>query len=241
MKTDINDALLGIYKKYWKSLQKALSVRDTIAEKISYPWLIHSFPGYQQAIIKVFIVGQEPGGWGFSKQQAHYWGTSEWDNDADLLIQRVLGIYKDFNLGEKYYSPFWTASRKLYRLINPGCPEDGFMQSNLIVIDQNKKRPDTKLEDSVCAAFPVLPLEINIAKPSVLIFFTGPRYDGRLLKTFSGAEYEGISGYKIRTLARVIHDKLPYNCYRTYHPNYIYQSKQTQILNDISAMVKGHI
>lgn len=241
MTTDINDALLGIYKKYWPSLQEALGERDAVAEKICYPWLIHSFPGYQQASIKVFIVGQEPGGWGFSKQQAYYWGTSEWDYDADVLIQRVLGIYKGFNLGNKHNSPFWTASRKLHRLINPSCPEDGFMQSNLIAIDQDKKRPDKELEESVCNAFPVLPLEINVAKPNALIFFTGPQYDGRLIKTFGGAEFEEIVSYNKKALARVIHDKLPCHCYRTYHPHYIYRSKQTQILDDISAMVRSHI
>jgi hypothetical protein len=68
MTTDINDALLGIYKKYWPGLQETLGERDAVAEKICYPWLIYSFPGYQQARIKVFIVGQEPGGWGFSNK-----------------------------------------------------------------------------------------------------------------------------------------------------------------------------
>ncbi|MFC1865161.1 hypothetical protein ACFLYB_00395 [Chloroflexota bacterium] len=186
------------------------------------------------------VVGQQTYGWGFIKPDAEYWGTSPWENNPKYLIKQLMGVYKDFHLGEKYFNtPFWRLSHKLYHSINPNGPDYGFLWSNLIRIDQDQNCPEPPIEELVCNSFPVLPLEINIIKANVVIFFTGPNYDLRLQKTFKRAEYQNISNYKIRKIARISHEDLPFHTYRTYHPNYLYRAGETHLLNVITNLVTG--
>lgn len=235
---DTNNLLFETYREYWPNLQNALKDVDAIRKKISYPLLVHVFPEYEQSDTKVFIIGQQTYGWGFDQKKALFWGTSEWEDCPEYLIERIIGIYKGFQLGEKYFkTPFWSLSHRLYNSINPNSSKNGFLWSNIVRLDQSQNRPEEHIEELVCDAFPVLPYEIKITKPDVVVFFTGPYYDQRLIRTFEDAIFESINGYAAKTLARIIHKDLPYHSYRTHHPKYIYMSKQPHIFERILALV----
>jgi len=229
---DLNEALFETYKEYWPRLREALKRVDTVQLKISYPLLMYIFPEYHEAKIKLFVVGQQTKGWGW--RDAEFWGTSRWDNSVEELIKKLIKIYKGFHLGEKYYnSPFWRSSHKLFQKLNPCGPEYGFLWSNVIKVDQNQQCPASFIEEVVCNSFPILPLEIEITRPDVVVFFTGPYYDQRLMETLNGLSLAKIEGYSEKILSRIVHNELPKNSFRTYHPNWFSRSRKKYELEGV--------
>jgi len=245
---DYNKALFEMYEEHWPRLRKALDLKgvNTIQEKISYPLLIHVFPEYQKMKIKLFIVGQQTKGWGWNGV-ADYLGTSKWDdfvekldddNSVEQFVKELTKIYMGFHLGEKYYrSPFWRSSHKLFRGLNPSGPEYGFLWSNLVKVDQHQKRPRSSIEEIVFNLFPVIPLEIEITRPDVVVFFTGPYYDQRLMQTFNRLGFDKIEGYDEETLSRLTHNGLPKNSFRTYHPNWFIRSGKSRELDKVFSKI----
>ncbi len=238
---DINYRLYSVYRHFWPNISKVLADVDTFGYGISYPLLLNVFDEYLKSSSKLFIVGQQTKGWGFSHRRANFWGTSPWENDADLLIHQIVRIYEGFDLGKHYRaSPFWIASHQLNTLINPNGHREGFVWSNLVKLDSGGERLELDLEDVLCEAFPVLPLEIRITKPDVVVFFTGPRYDTRIKKTFPGIVFNGLGNHPERRLCRLYHRDLPFHTYRTYHPNYLFRSKQKSLINEIHFEIKKY-
>jgi hypothetical protein len=223
----LNDNLVEIYQKYWPNLLNVISEDDITSKKIHYPLLINIPQEYEKMPKKLFVVGQQTRGGRKGVQH--------------LDINELMLWYKDFNLGQKKgSSPFWYACHLLHQTLNPSAPKYGFVWSNLIKIDEKNKRPSPDLEEKICSAFPVLPLEIEVAHPDIVVFFTGPNYDSRLKKTFNGLILEPMEGYKPRTFARIVHKMLPYNSFRVYHPVYINRSKPYQ-LHDIYSEINASL
>ncbi len=233
---DLNSILAETYRRYWPNLRNAVSENEVIEKDLSYPLLIHIFPEYESAPIKLFIVGQQTRS---SQKTRIRWQKKYEDAPIAELMQQT----ERFHLGEKHKrAPFWHACYQLNHTLNPSGPEFGFIWSNLIRIDQGGHKPNNDIEEKISIAFPVLPLEIEIAHPDVVVFFTGPSYDARLKKTFKGLKFEAVGNYPSRVLARVIHNSLPYNSYRTYHPVYIRRSRQLElgnIINEIKVSLQG--
>jgi len=228
-----NQALIEMYKRNLPGLRSALQSVDTVGKKISYPLLIQVFPEYAQADKKLFVVGQQTLGWG-----SHYWGAASWHNKDAALIAELIKDYNSFHLGASYYSsPFWRTAHDLYHRLNPACPKGGFVWSNLIRVDQDGNCPGSAIWKAVCDSFPVLSSEIKITEPDVVLFFSGPNYDGVLRQTFTGVQFQAIPGYDARVLSRVIHKDLPEKSFRTYHPRYLSMSRMlTQIVNQIVSL-----
>lgn len=164
----MNDLLSEMYRKHWTDLQEALKNVDTIGKEISYPLLAYVFPEYEQSNTRIFIIGQQTYGWGFDQRKALFWGSSEYENHPEYLIERIIGIYKGFQLGDKYYkTPFWSASRKLYNSINPKSSNNGFVWSNLVRLDQSQNRPEEDLPVTSISSKPMDSKSsfISISKP----------------------------------------------------------------------------
>jgi len=125
---------------------------------------------------------------------------------------------------------FSRASRRLYRRLNSSGPpldpasgpaygpDDGFLKTYLVKMDQRERRPAPPLEERICDAFNVLPDEIRVAQPQVVVFFTGPEYNSRLVATFPAACILPVRGFSIEMLAKISHPSLPEHSYRTYPP-----------------------
>ncbi|MFC1999692.1 hypothetical protein ACFLXE_02905 [Chloroflexota bacterium] len=240
--TDYNKSLFEIYKNHWPSLRRALEGMGTVTLKLSYPLMMHVFPGYEKANPRLLVVGQETYGWGFNGK-ADYLGSSIWDDSiekldehgsVEQLVRELTGLYEGFKMAENYYSvPFWRAIHELHRRLNPNCPKHGFLWTNLIKVSQSKRRPSPKIERIVCDSFPVLLLEIKAICPDVVVFFTGPLYDSRLEKTFDGLSMDQVNRYAKRHFSRLIHKGLPENSFRTYHPGYFQRSGKLDDLHRI--------
>ena len=178
---------------------------------------------YHQSAVKLMIVGQETRGWAEEIK-------------ALTTVRELMSFYSGFNLGEKYRaSPFWQAAQQFHRSLNPKGPERSYLWSNLIKVSQQKKRPIPSIEENICN-LGLLQAEIEITRPSVVVFFTGPSYDNRLKSTFSGITFDSSS----RRLSRLVHPQLPHHSYRTYHPNYLRRSKNNRmVLDEIKKLVVG--
>ncbi|WP_415803579.1 hypothetical protein, partial [Marinicrinis lubricantis] len=68
-----------------------------------------------------------------------------------------------------------------------------------------------------------------LLSPDVVLFFTGPYYDDRLQRTFAGSVLDSVNGMPLNLLCRVIHDKLPYHSYRTYHSGYSLRGNKAKV------------
>jgi hypothetical protein len=216
-----------LYRSHWQPLLDALLpiAKD---RQLSSPLLLDlNAHAYFAATVRLFLVGQQTNGWGAVL------GHGGEDPIADLLND-----YRNFNLGERHKrSPFIAACHELYRLLNPSGPQLGFVWSNLVRIDENGHQPGGDVEDAACSAFPLLPNEIALAQPDVVVFLSGPYYDKRIRQAFPGCGFEPLSTYGERLLARVVHPALPKHAYRTYHPGYLKRRRLWGVLKLIAECV----
>ncbi len=209
----MREQLSVMYYEYWNRLKNALVDGNVDLQSLSNPFLIDAVEPYQEASTKILFVGKETCGWGTYIDHLNLE-----PNDA---IDDLQNDYIQFRHDGKWaHTPFWRACKLIHDRLNPDGPKDGYMTSNLIKLDQNKTRPSVEVEEIICNHFPLLPYEISILRPDVILFFTGPYYDDRLQKTFTGATLETVNDLPPNLLCRVVHKKLPYHSYRTYHPGY---------------------
>lgn len=173
---------------------------------LSAPILIKIPASYASQKIKLMVVGQQTQGWG------------------DGGINDLLACYEDFNFGESYYSsPFWNVTRKIEKILD--VQKFSIAWSNLNRCDFNDGRPSYDAENDLALATSSLLLaEIEILRPDVVIFFSGPYFDRHIKNIFTGSHFESVQGFTERELSRVEHELLPLHTYRTYHPKYLRMS-----------------
>lgn len=173
----------------------------------SRPMLISVHPDYSALQAKFLVVGQEAGGWAESIPM----GAG--------AANRLMDFYTDFKLGRHQRStPFWQGARYLNTKLNPNATSEAFLWSNLVKVDVQRRRPTATVE-VVLASLRLLEREMEITAPDAVVFFTGPRYDGRLKATFPQVSFEDLGGGTARITG------LGCTAVRTYHPRYLRLSK----------------
>lgn len=90
--------------------------------------------------------------------------------------------------------------------------------------------------------FNVITEELNILKPNIVLFFTGPNYDSVIADNFGEIEYKAIEPFSQRELAKLKLFDIPF-VFRTYHPNFLWRndidSYFDTILNNININEPG--
>ncbi len=186
---------------------------NEIAEKIKTenlhgPFLTSPGERYRNSKIRLLIIGQETNGW----------------YDIQSKIEGLMNVYEEFNLGEKYYSsPFWNVTRKVERALE--IEEYSSAWTNLNKYDVNSKRPQGSHEKEISKFDDLLLSEIEILKPDICVFFTGPHFDFRLKNIYDGIEFRKEDNWKTNQLVTLKHEKLPTISIRTYHPKYLRMKK----------------
>lgn len=229
--SEINQRLVSFYRSIWGALVQDLAGYGAL----SSPLLIEVPPPYTQGAHRLLVVGQETYGWrnGLWKRIQAAAGEV-----ADPVAE-LLGTYWGFERGRHYRpSPFWRCAHQMQRLLNPGVDPFGFLWSNLLKVDQDHDRPSRAVEDAILRQR-MLPKEVELAAPSVVIFFTGPDYDGVLQKIFPDAALEPVPHERPRLLARVRHEALPLHSYRTYHPGYLVRARKRHILQTVADLIRA--
>lgn len=232
---DERSQLFQFYSSKWPEIAEGLSKRD----RLSMPLFIDPHERYFQAATKLMIVGQE----------ANRWVEELPDGDTEKAVRRILSAYVSFDLGRTYRrSPFWQASWRLAQLVNPDEPDPFcFVWSNLVKTDrikgQNRKgenigtRPFQPDEEWI-SQFSLLQEEVRILKPDAIVFFVGPYYCDRLIKSYSGISFKPLTAGN--PLQQVSHDALPARSFLTYHPNYLWRSKRRFVIDAIASHIKSN-
>ena len=234
----INAELRSLYDLHWPALLTSIPR----SQGYSAPLLLHVKPDYAEADVRLMVVGQQTNTW---------WGADGWDKlrgeqDEQNRIGYLLERYSEFDLGARYPGPFWSAARSLARSLGSDNKRCALIWSNLNRVDraQSKKDPDARASKEIEDALRHMPLlegEIAILKPNVVVFFTGPNYDDRLVATFPGVKYGPVNGQE-RWLSVLEHRALPRASFRTYHPGYLQRKRLLQpILDEITKTAVGRI
>lgn len=211
-------SLFDFYSENWPRLVKLLRSEP----RLSPPLLIDSADRLLRQPLRLFIVGQQTNTW--------YNGVVR-IRESTAAITELQTIYEKFSLGLEHPSPFWQAVRELERAF--GIKAGHVLWSNLNRADYESARPPRELEEQLLGAFPLLPAEIAVASPDVVVFFTGPSYDGLLSKAFPDAVITPVRGFD-QALCNVRHCSLPKRAFRTYHPKFLrLRRKWSRILRAI--------
>jgi hypothetical protein len=219
MKT--KDQLYELYVSKWDGLCKGMQpiLKDEVYDvKPADPLLL--FPGteggneYDSADIRVMIFGQETKGW----------SDFGYDN-LSTDIEQIMNGYDKFVTDGGTPGPFWYGIRLFIKLLNKRFPEKktGYIWNNIIKI--GKKNGKGSSPDYIYNVeqqyFSVVKKEIEILKPHIILFLTGPNYDDRIKNKLGEVTFEPLSpSYDEREIAKLTIPHVDY-AVRTYHPNYL--------------------
>lgn len=215
----MNGQLRDLYRENWNFFAKAMEKGS------SAPLLLKASEAYRETDPRLLFVGQETKGW-------------EHPGDTEDPIGELMERYESFRFGKnRRGAPFWRAVHEIREQVNPESSDDSILWSNLGKVDLDNDLPPEKMLGPLLQA-EILPREIEITSPDVVVFFTGPtsKYDNALRRTFNGVELSEIE----TNLHRVSHAVLPERSFRTYHPNYLQRDKQWDLVEAISRRIQDH-
>lgn len=192
-----------IYKKHEDGLKTIFTeLEKSDLYDWSYPVLLSTWEG--EPAPKAMFFGQETKGW----------------CDSDT-VEGLMDGYRRFNLGENNTSPFWQYLWAMsYKLGLEG--KHPFLWNNINKFGRadSKGRPETAVTELENKYFNVLAEELEVTKPEVCVFFTGPNYDEDIKAKLPDVEFIPVEGYTPRQFVRLKSKYLPQNSFRTYHPGY---------------------
>lgn len=215
----MESSLFKLYEHNIVNFEKIISNHPD--NSIAGPLLIATSELYLKEELKLLVIGQDTNGWGHDY--------------LDPGLQ--MNLYKNFNVGEKYNSVFWSVVRKLEGQM--GISKCSCLWTNINKFDVDSKRPKNEYEISISAIDSILVEEIRIIQPDVCVFFTGPDFDMRIKGIFKDIVFEKINDNEERTISRLSHRDLPFLTFKTYHPQYLRRSAiEDTILNIITTEIK---
>lgn len=171
--------------------------------------------GWETADLRLIVYGQE---------------TNGWHEPYHSNLPTIQGYYDDFFHRGKCWSyggQFWNGVARFRDLLQHQYPEKkiSVLWNNLIKIgkEQDKGSPPSYIYELEQQHFSVLAAELEILRPTVALFLTGPNYDGIIARAFANPTYGPVaSTHSERQLAQVSLPGIPL-AFRTYHPNYLWR------------------
>lgn len=216
----MNKALLNLYSSKWDNLTAGLRpiIEDESLEiKPANPLLLYvgDEEDYASADIKLMIYGQE---------------TNSWYEKGSGTIDDIQTLYDGFfNEGDcwNYGGHFWNGISRFLSSLQSKFPEKKIrlIWNNIVKIGKHgdKGFPPDYIYEVERAHFHVIPQELEILKPHIVLFFTGPHYDSVIKDNFGELRYEALPNSTERQLSRIFLKNVPF-AYRTYHPNYLWRN-----------------
>jgi hypothetical protein len=206
------DRLVPLYKKYWKNI---VSLKKSDAG-LSNPHLICFPDNFEKQRVRLLTIGQQT-------------GPNRWHQDYEInnSIDSITGLmdsYYDYYIGcYDNRRIFFQAVRRVESMLN--IDRCNSVWSEIDKMDLNGKAANFDTSRKMYDSFPVLKQEIEISKPDVVVFFTGPNYDNNIKYIFKNALFEKVGNHPVRQFSKISHPELPDKTFRTYHPNYLRRSK----------------
>jgi len=223
----MNNQLFELYSSKWDKLCTAmLPIIEKENIKPTNPLLLYingkeeGIEDYNEADIRVMVFGQE---------------TNKWHNEllrsgAFADIQKLIDEYDyAFNTDDMFClnTPFWKDFKKFRILLGEKYPIKTirYVWNNIVKIGRVdiKGCPPDYIYDVERKYFSVIKEEINIIKPNVILFLTGPNYDNKISNVFGQVTYSAFSPLSERELAKISIPGVDV-AFRTYHPNYFFRN-----------------
>ena len=215
----MNEQLKELYSSKWEKLSEMLHYfnfdedndPDDKENMATHPLLIQTNDEYAKADLKVMFFGQETNEW-----------NGVFEEYADL--ESVLAVYENFYLKkgyEQYGKPFWNFIRNLKS--TQSTKKIGYIWNNVLKIGKSESgTPQQGLIKYTIDYFNVIPQEIEILKPNVLLFLSGHTYDDHIRKTIGNFSIVPIEGFSTNELCILKFDNISVDlAIRTYHPGYL--------------------
>ena len=181
------------------------------ANMATHPLLLKSDKEFEEAELKVMFFGPE---------------TNEWNGvfEENIDIDSITTVYDEFYLQkgyEKYGKPFWNFIKRLKNIQSE--KKIGYIWNNVLKIGKSDVgTPQQGLINYTIDYFNVIPQEIEILKPNVLLFLSGHTYDEYIKKSVGNFTVVPIEGFTTNELCILKFDDINIDlAIRTYHPGYL--------------------
>ena len=216
----MNEQLLSLYASKWTPLCAAMQLildDETLPIKPTCPLLlmVRDEEAFERAEIRVMVVGQE---------------TNSWYTPFHSDLQPIVDQYdRFFNTGEcwSYGGQFWNGVKRFQELLQARFPDKTIrlVWNNIVKIGKHGAVgfPPEYIYEAERKHFSVFQNEVNILRPTVVLFLTGPNYDSAIADNFGPVEMVPLHApFSTRQIAKVSLPGVP-SAYRTYHPNYLWR------------------
>lgn len=239
----VTEQLEAHYRRFHASAR----LPSALSRRASAPLLVHPHERWATSKVRLLVVGQETHTWEYEPDATGGPGSTirtfrDFSVAADG-VAAMLHLYRWYGLGRRHpklNSPFWRGFRALDEALNTEM--DSALWTNLFkvnvsgsVVGNCNRAEIAKLQR---AQQGLLRSEIDVLKPNVIVFFTGPRYDRAIRHEFGEVEFCPFDRYPKTSispsrLALVRASGLPMKTIRTYHPEYLQRSRQLGLLSEI--------
>jgi len=197
--------------------------------------------------LNLLVIGQETLRWQYEPEESAGGSAIRCFKDFSVAVDGVGAMwemYRRYGLGRsfpKLNSPFWRGFRALDTAVN--AVRDSALWTNLFKVNVNGSvmRNCTRAEIAKLhsAQRGLLQHEIDVLKPDVVVFFTGPRYDSAIRAEFDAVEFKSFdASISHSRLALLRAPGLPGKTVRSYHPEYLQRSRQWELISMIAEWAK---
>jgi hypothetical protein len=220
----MNEQLKDLYTSKWEEISNMLQSfneedPEDYENMATHPLLIKADEEYEYADLKVMFFGKETNSW---------YGAFEEGIDIDSVIS----FYDEFYLKkgyERYGKPFWNFIRKLKS--TQSNKKIGYIWNNVLKIGKSESgSPQQGLINYTIESFNVIPQEIEILKPNILLFLSGHDYEKHIKKSVGNFTKVPIEGFDPNKLCLLKFDDINVDlAIRTYHPGYFQRFRELRI------------
>jgi hypothetical protein len=199
---------------------KIINLKNTNFDEFAGPFLMSErAKNYSNQNKKILFIGKEANGW----------------MDGTLAVDFLMDYYKTNQLKS---SNIWRFIYQFHNELNSEYKDQfEFYWTN---ISKFSKLDGTSLENkdfiNLYEKFNVLQDELQIIKPDFVLFFSHGKHDDWLHWQFEdNIKWEKVIGFSDNELMKLSHENLPYNSFRTYHPDYLNRNTilKTKIFDEI--------
>lgn len=257
---DVNDLQAALDQAY-EGARRGVNFPIEMASRMSGPLLLKIPTNWAGRSQRILVIGQETLGWGFDSSYEASWSFGTIHSFSDFLgaanaIPAMQRGYELFEYArhqpENYRSPFWRGYRQVREVI--GDAQDGLdtgvLWTNLF---KTSIRPNDKEDHGSVQRFAspserqmlvqmsgsILRRELEVLRPTGVVFCTGPIYDQLLSTCLPGVEFVEMTDKPLRALARIEHPLLPQASFRIYHPGYLNRRGLWHLFDEVLGQLRG--